>query len=142
MPRCQHLQQSHRVVATGASGETGLIGQPGRGGTALPTTQESSQGSSPAITYVHTQIYMLVPLSAGKLFLFVPAQRATMRWETLSISTAPTTNPLQEMCRDPAPARRHSVHHPLALTRKDFGMKSQIVRLHHRQPCKNKISNN
>lgn len=65
-----------------------------------------------------------------------------MRWETLSISTAPTANPLQETGRDPAPVQQHSAHHPLALTRKNFGMKSQIVRLHRRQLCKNKISNN
>ena len=67
-----------------------------------------------------------------------------MRWEMLSIRTAPVANPLQETGRDPAPGQCHSADHPLALTRKDFGMKSQSVRLHRRRLCKlgNKTSNN
>lgn len=61
VPWCQHqnLQWSHRLVTTAASGVTGFTGQSGPreegiGDISLPSSQEPSQGSSPAITNMHT----------------------------------------------------------------------------------------
>lgn len=138
MPWCQHqhLQQSHRIVATGANGETGLAGQSGlreggTGGTALPTTQEPSQGSSPAITSRHTHMHV-GPFVHRSIISNSHQQRSEPSGGKCSPSEQ--DGELQEMGRHPAPGQCHSADHLLALTSKDFSMKSQSVRLHRRWP--------
>lgn len=87
MPWCQHqnLQWSHSLVTTAANGETGFTGQSGPreediGDISLPSTQQPSQGSSPAITNMHTcmQLVWGVGQSSSNATLGSSSSRAVL----------------------------------------------------------------